>query len=153
MSDPAAAPVKVIVMCSGSGTNLQALIDAVASGDIPSAKIVRVFVNRKNAYAVKRAQLAGIPTDYFNLIKNGYHKLGEKDKEVLKAARAKYDGDLAQRALNDKPDMVILAGWMHVFTDRFLKPLAAAGIPVINLHPALPGMHVPSQSRHHSARG
>ena len=153
MSDSEAGPVKLIVMCSGSGTNLQALIDAVASGDIPSAKIVRVFVNRKNAYAVKRAHLAGIPTHYFNLINNGYHKLGEKDEEVLKAAKARYDGDFAQRVLKDKPDVVILAGWMHVFTEPFLKPLDAAGIPLINLHPALPGMRVPNRCRHHTAKG
>ncbi|KAJ2903173.1 phosphoribosylglycinamide formyltransferase [Zalerion maritima] len=133
--------VKLTVMCSASGTNLQALIDAVAAGSIPNASIIKVVVNRKTAYAAKRAEQAGIPAEYFNLVNGRYHKAGEKDEAVLKTARAKYDADLAQRVLKDSPDMVVLAGWMHVFSEPFLKPLDAAGIPVINLHPALPGKY------------
>lgn len=139
-SPPAPGTVKLTVMCSGSGTNLQALMDAVAAERIPGAQIIRVLVNRKNAFAVKRAEQAGIPADYFNLVKDGYHKAGEKDPVVVAAARAKYDADLAQRVLRDGPDMVVLAGWMHVFSESFLKPLEREGVPVINLHPALPGM-------------
>ncbi|KAI1470075.1 phosphoribosylglycinamide formyltransferase [Daldinia caldariorum] len=137
------AEARISVLCSGNGTNLQALIDSCAS-DAPDSirgKIVKVTVNRKGAYAVTRAEKAGIPTDYFNLVKDGYHKLGEKDAAVLKEARLKYDADLAQRILRDKPDLIILAGWMHVLTTNFLRPIGDAGVPVINLHPALPGKY------------
>ncbi|KAG4222640.1 hypothetical protein PC116_g28886 [Phytophthora cactorum] len=132
---------RISVLCSGNGSNLQALIDSCAS-DAPDSirgKIVKVTVNRKGAYAVTRAEKAGIPTDYFNLVKDGYHKLGEKDAAVLKEARLKYDADLAQRILQDKPDLIVLAGWMHVLTTNFLRPISDAGVPIINLHPALPG--------------
>lgn len=138
--------IRLTVMCSGSGTNLQALIDAVATKTIPDAEIIKVVVNRKNAYAIQRAEKAGISTEYFNLVKDGYHNLGEKDQSALQAARTRYDADLAQRILQDSPDIVILAGWMHVFTEHFLKPLTTINIPIINLHPALPGMKTRTQS-------
>lgn len=53
-------------------------------------------------------------------------------------ARAAYDSDLATLVLDDAPDMVVCAGWMHILAPTFLEPLARAGVPVINLHPALP---------------
>ncbi|KAL1896484.1 Bifunctional purine biosynthetic protein ADE5,7 [Ceratocystis pirilliformis] len=132
---------RLVVMCSGSGTNLQAIIDAITAGTLPYAQIVKVFVNRKNAYAAKRAADAGIPTDYFNMVKDGFHAAGEKNEEKLKEARSKYDAALAQRVIAEKPDLVVLAGWMQVFTPSFLNPVGAAGVPVINLHPALPGKY------------
>lgn len=64
MADETASKAcRITVMCSGNGTNLQALIDAVSSGRIAPASIVRVVTNRKTAYAAKRAEIAGIPTD------------------------------------------------------------------------------------------
>lgn len=136
----AEAECRLIVLCSGNGTNLQALIDAVASGQIPRSRIVKVFVNRKTAYAATRAQQAGIPSEYFNLVSGGFQQKGEKDEAKLKDARARYDAALAENVLADKPHLVVLAGWMHVFSEPFLTPVDAAGVPVINLHPALPGM-------------
>ncbi|XDG06685.1 hypothetical protein ABKA04_006300 [Annulohypoxylon sp. FPYF3050] len=137
------AEARISVLCSGNGTNLQALIDSCASNapDSIRGKIIKVTVNRRGAYATTRAEKAGIPTDYFNLVKDGYQKLGEKDPAVLKAARLKYDADLAERILRDKPDLVVLAGWMHVLTPNFLRPVSDAGVPIINLHPALPGAY------------
>ncbi|KAI2473533.1 phosphoribosylglycinamide formyltransferase [Annulohypoxylon bovei var. microspora] len=137
------AEARISVLCSGNGTNLQALIDSCVSNAPESirGKIIKVTVNRKGAYATTRAEKAGIPTDYFNLVKDGYHKLGEKDPAVLKEARLKYDADLAERILRDKPDLVVLAGWMHVLTTSFLRPVSNAGVPIINLHPALPGAY------------
>ncbi|TDZ22289.1 Phosphoribosylglycinamide formyltransferase [Colletotrichum orbiculare MAFF 240422] len=131
---------KILVLCSGSGTNLQALIDACQAGEIPG-DIIKVVVNRKNAFAVKRAEKAGIPTEYFNLVSGGFTQKGEKDEAKLREGRARYDAALAERVLEDKPDLVVLAGWMHVFATSFLAPLDAVGIPVINLHPALPGRY------------
>lgn len=134
------APVcRLTVLCSGNGSNLQAVIDAVESGKIPQSRIIKVIVNRKNAYATTRAANHGIPTEYFNLVSGGYTQKGEKDEAKLKEGRARYDADLAQLVLKDKPDLVVLAGWMHVFSEPFLTPLDAVKVPAINLHPALPG--------------
>ncbi|KAJ0385771.1 hypothetical protein COL922a_005676 [Colletotrichum nupharicola] len=132
---------RISILCSGSGTNLQAIIDAVQNGQISNSKIIKVIVNRAKAFSVQRAKDAGIPHDYFNLVSQGFVAKGEKDEAKLKAGRARYDAELAQKLLGDKPDLVVLAGWMHVFSEPFLDPLASAGIPVINLHPALPGRY------------
>ncbi|KAI1161404.1 formyl transferase [Nemania serpens] len=133
---------RISCLASGNGTNLQALIDACASGVI-AGSIIKVTVNRKDAYAVKRAEDAQppIPTDYFNLVKHGFLTAGEKDPQKVKEARFSYDAALAERILADKPDLIVLAGWMHVMSTGFLNPVAAAGVPIINLHPALPGMY------------
>ena len=83
----------------------------------------------------------GIPWEYFNLISNGFLPKGEKNEEIVSKAREKYDAALAAKILNDyeeTPDLIVLAGWMHVFGAAFLSPLKAAGIRCINLHPALP---------------
>lgn len=54
-----ASPCRILVMASGFGSNFQALIDAVASGEIPNSKIISLFVNRSKAHAVVRAEKAG----------------------------------------------------------------------------------------------
>lgn len=130
-------------MASGNGSNFQALIDAVASGQIPNSKIIRLIVNRGKAFAKTRAEKAQIPCEYFNLISHGFIPKGEKDETKVKEARQKYDAALAEKIIgsdeNQKPELVVLAGWMHVFGQTLLEPLEQAGIRVINLHPALPG--------------
>lgn len=126
-------------MASGSGSNFQALLDGIAHQTIRNAQIVRLFVNRKTAYAVTRAASAGVPSEYFNMVSGGFQSKGEKDPEKLREARTRYDAALAEKVLGEKPDLVVLAGWMHVFTEGFLKPVADKGVRIINLHPALPG--------------
>jgi phosphoribosylglycinamide formyltransferase len=132
-------------MASGNGSNFQALINAVAAGRIPNSKIVRLVVNRAKAYATTRADETGIPWEYFNLISNGFLAKGEKDEGRVKEARERYDTALAERVLgeseSERPELVVLAGWMHVFGKTFLDPLEREGVRVINLHPALPGEH------------
>jgi phosphoribosylglycinamide formyltransferase len=68
---------------------------------------------------------------------------GEKDEGKVKEARERYDMALAERVLgeseSERPELVVLAGWMHVFGKTFLEPLEREGVRVINLHPALPG--------------
>ena len=132
---------KILVFASGNGSNFQALIDAVASGKIPSSRIIRLIVNRGKAYATTRAEKAGIPWEYFNLIANGFQAKGEKDPQKLQEARDKYDAALAEKvlALDELPDLIVLAGWMYIFGEHFLAPLSAKGVKIINLHPALPG--------------
>lgn len=134
-----ASPCRIIVMASGSGSNFQAVLDAVAAGRIPNSQIVRLYVNRKTAFAISRAEKAGIPSEYFNMVSGGFQAKGEKDAEKLTEARSRYDAALAEKVIQQSPDLIVLAGWMHVFTPSFLDPLAEKGVPIINLHPALPG--------------
>lgn len=132
---------RIVVMASGNGSNFQALIDAVSASRVPNSKIIRLIVNRGKAYATTRADLAGIPWEYFNLISHGFQPKGEKDPLKVQESRDRYDAALAEKLLggNFKPDLVVLAGWMYVFGKHFLDPIDAAGVKIINLHPALPG--------------
>ncbi|KAL1890522.1 Bifunctional purine biosynthetic protein ADE5,7 [Sporothrix stenoceras] len=136
---------RILVMASGNGSNFQALVDGIAAGSITNARITRLIVNRGKAFATQRAEKAGIPWEYFNLVTHGFQAKGEKDQAALQAGREQYDAALAQKILSgpseDRPQLIVLAGWMHVFTKAFLDPLDAAGIKVINLHPALPGKY------------
>ncbi|KAL1860462.1 Bifunctional purine biosynthetic protein ADE5,7 [Diaporthe australafricana] len=134
-----ASPCRIVVMASGSGSNFQALLDAIALGRIPNSQVARLFVNRKTAYAVTRAEKAGVPSEYFNMVSGGFQAKGEKDTEKLAEARSRYDAALAEKVIQQSPDLIVLAGWMHVLTPSFLNPLAEKGVPIINLHPALPG--------------
>jgi len=84
----------------------------------------------------------GIPWDYFNLISNGFLRKGETDEQKAVEGRQRYDAALAARLLSsdkERPELIILAGWMHVFSSAFLEPIERAGVRIINLHPALPG--------------
>ncbi|MCJ1282029.1 hypothetical protein MMC26_001352 [Xylographa opegraphella] len=126
---------RILVLISGNGTNLQALIDAAANSEISNAHIVHVISNRKDAYGLQRAAKAGIKTSYHNLLK--YKK--QYGDQSVENVRAIYDADLAEMVLKNTPDLVVCAGFMHILTNKFLRPLQEAGVPIINLHPALPG--------------
>lgn len=130
------APMKLVVLISGSGTNLQAVIDKIKTHDI-DARICRVISNRKFAYGLQRAKDAGIPTTYHNLLK--YKSSHYATADGIQAAREEYDFDLAQIVLQETPDVVACLGFLHVLSTKFLDPLKDAGVRVINLHPALPG--------------
>lgn len=86
----------------------------MASGVIPSSKIIRLVVNRSKAFATTRAERAGIPWEYFNLVTHGFLPKGEKDETKVAAAREKYDAALAERIVSgqegERPDLVVLAG-------------------------------------------
>lgn len=138
MHDP--PPTKVTVLISGEGSNLQALIDATTT-IMPYMKIVRVISNRAAANGLNRAKKASIPTTYHNLISGGYLSSGEKDPEIRQSGRERYDGDLARIVLADEPDLVVLAGFLHILSPEFLNPLGNKKVPIINLHPALPGKY------------
>lgn len=111
----------LVVMISGNGSNLQAIIDAVQAGSL-AAEIKAVVSNTREAYGLERARLAGIHT----LIKP---KRKEQD-------RAQYDAELAEIVKMFQPDFVILAGWMRILTMSFINAFPNR---IINLHPALPG--------------
>ena len=114
-----------------AGTNLQALIDAQNTPALPDAQIVLVLSNRKAAYGLTRAESAAPPIPARHLALQPY----------LKAApdrtRTTYDAEVARIVLAARPDIVVLAGWMHILGDGFFD--AVCLLPVINLHPALPG--------------
>lgn len=116
---------RIAVLISGNGSNLQALIDAIRLHMLP-AEIVTVVANRKEAFGLERAAKAGIPTHYFPL----------KPYRDADRSRQEYDADLAALLKPYRPDWIVLAGWMHIFSNTFLQ---AFPYRVINLHPALPG--------------
>ncbi|KAF5529468.1 phosphoribosylglycinamide formyltransferase [Fusarium mexicanum] len=141
MSNADQSPCRILVMASGFGSNFQALIDAISTGSLPNSRIISLIVNRRNAHATVRAEKAGIPWQYFNLISHGFLEKGEVDEQKVTEGRRKYDAALAEKILSadEKPELIVLAGWMHVFSTAFLDPIQKAGLNVINLHPALPG--------------
>jgi len=122
----------LVVFISGSGTNLQALIEATAQGQLP-ADIALVVSHRRQAFGLVRARQAGIPTLYFPL--KPYADAGK--------SRAAYDADLAEAITAYAPDLIVLAGWMHVLSPAFLEHFPHR---VINLHPALPGQFAGTQA-------
>lgn len=103
-----------------------------------------VLSNRKAAYGLTRAKSASPP------ISTDYLALQPYLKANLGKTREDYDAEIARRVLESKPDLVVLAGWMHILSERFIEVLSGHTtlegvsppphpIPVINLHPALPG--------------
>lgn len=116
---------RLVVLISGTGTNLQAILDACAGGDLP-ARVVAVVSNRRDAYGLERARRHGVPALYHPFAP--YRAAGRDRRE--------YDADLADLVARYAPDWVVLAGWMHVLSMAFLSRFPNR---VINLHPALPG--------------
>lgn len=128
--------MRLIVMISGSGSNLQAILDAVQAGEL-AAEVALVVSNRVSAYGLERAHKAGVPTLYFPL----------KPYKDRGADRTEYDADLAAKLSPYQPDLIVLAGWMHVLSPVFLDQFPRQ---VINLHPALPGMFPGTEGIHES---
>lgn len=112
---------KLVVLISGSGSNLQAILDACARSELP-ATVVAVISNKAEAYGLTRAQKAGVAAIHFP-------KRPEEDRRA-------YDARLAQEVARHQPDFVVLAGWMRLLSNDFLFHFPNR---VINLHPALPG--------------
>ncbi|MFA6299599.1 MAG: phosphoribosylglycinamide formyltransferase [Nocardioides sp.] len=130
MSGP--SPARLVVLVSGSGTNLQALLDASADPAY-GARVVAVGADRDDIEGLARADRAGVPT------------FVRKVKEFT--TREHWDRALADTVAAFEPDLVVLAGFMKLvgqeFHDRF-------GGRVVNTHPALspsfPGMHGPAEA-------
>jgi formyltetrahydrofolate-dependent phosphoribosylglycinamide formyltransferase len=112
---------RLVVLISGNGSNLQALIDALASGRL-AAEIAAVISNRPGVYGLERARRAGLPALVLP-------KAAALDRRAYDLAL----GDLVARYA---PDWVVLAGWMRVLSGGFLDRFPNR---VVNLHPALPG--------------
>lgn len=112
---------RLAVLISGGGSNLQAIIDACASGEL-AAQVVTVLSNRLDAFGLERARRASIPATAMSK---------QKSQD-----RREYDSMLADIVAAHEPDWVVLAGWMRVLSCDFLNRFPNR---VINLHPALPG--------------
>ena len=123
---------RVVVLVSGGGTNLGALLDAAAQPDYP-AQIVGVGADRPSVPALERAASAGVET--FVVVPDQY------------PSRAAWDLALADAAAVHRPDLVVLAGFMRLVGPVFLERFPER---VVNTHPALspsfPGMHGPKEA-------
>lgn len=115
-------PLRVAVLVSGSGSNLQVLIDAMQAGALP-IEIVGVISNREDAYAITRAKDAAIPVAVLSHVASG-KRMGIKTFESHASAQ------LAAW----QPDLIVLAGFMRVLSAGFIDNMPA---PMINLHPSL----------------
>ena len=112
---------RLVVLISGNGSNLQAILDARKSGEL-NAEVVSVISNKADAYGLVRAKDAGVEAIHFA-------KQGDE-------SRNEYDARLAELVLSKQPDYIVLAGWMRILTSSFLNYFPNR---VVNLHPALPG--------------
>jgi amidophosphoribosyltransferase len=117
---------KLCIFISGSGTNLQIMIDAIKNGEL-DAEIVSVVSNKPDAYGLVRAKKYHIPTTI----------LTYKGKRSDTKARKHYEEQLVKHIEQVKPDLIQLAGWNLVLDETFLKAMQDQQIPVINQHPAL----------------
>lgn len=135
------SPAKIAVLISGSGSNLQALINANTSTPptLPNTSFTRVISDRASAYGLQRATTAGIPTSTLGILPYKKRFPDPSGSPAFQTAREAYDADLAALVLQDKPDLVVCAGFMRILTGKFLEPLEKAGVKIINLHPALHG--------------
>ena len=111
---------QIAVFVSGGGTNLQALIDAEARGEIKNGKITLVLASNENAYALKRAENAGIETVVVN--KKNYPSKAEYDAAVLEALEGK------------NIDLIVLAGFLTILGEDLVKQYRNR---IINIHPSL----------------
>ncbi|TPX69230.1 hypothetical protein SpCBS45565_g02558 [Spizellomyces sp. 'palustris'] len=136
---------RIVVLISGNGSNLQAIIDAVQTGSL-NAEIALVVSNRKGAYGLTRAANAGIPTMTVTLkeFKDAGKTRVDFDldvaariKKLLAQSRSNENHSSNGTIAGDTPDLIILAGWMHILSPDFLQQFPPGQI--INLHPALPG--------------
>ena len=111
---------RLVVLISGNGSNLQAVLDACKSGELNS-EVVFVISNKAEAYGLIRAKDAGVEAIHFPKLEN--------------ETRQEYDARLANYVSTKQPDYIILAGWMRILSSFFLSSFPNR---VVNLHPALP---------------
>ena len=127
-----AAPARLVVLVSGAGTNLQALLDASADPSY-GATVVAVGADRDGIEGLGRAERAGVPTFV--------RRVGDF------ADRAAWDAEVTEVVAGHEPDIVVLAGFMKLMGASYLPRLGAR---TVNTHPALspsfPGMHGPADA-------
>ena len=112
--------VPIAVLCSGGGTNLQAILDAEAAGNIPSGRVALVVSDNANAFALERAKKAGVEIAVFDRKQVPDRK--ERETRILALLREKQIG------------LVILAGFMTILSENFTRAFENR---IINVHPSL----------------
>lgn len=112
--------LKAVVLVSGGGTNLQAIIDKIENGTITNTQLVGVISNKSDAYALTRAANHGIPA------------IAVPSKEF--ASRDEYNAVLLEKMNELKPDFVILAGYLYILPEQLVREYAGR---IINIHPSL----------------
>jgi phosphoribosylglycinamide formyltransferase-1 len=131
--------VKIGVLVSGRGSNLQAIIDNIENGQL-SAELAVVISDQPDAYSLERARKHNIPAVHMSA--KGY-----KDK------REEYDGLLVKELQKRNVDLVCLAGFMRIITPVLIKAYTNR---IMNIHPALlpafPGLHVQKAALEHGAK-
>ena len=111
---------RIAVLVSGGGTNLQAILDAAARGEIPDGEVTLVISDRPGAYALERAAGAGIPA-----------------LEISKKAcggQKPFEGKLVEALEKNRTDLIVLAGFLSILTEDFTTLYARR---IINVHPSL----------------
>ena len=112
--------LRVVVLVSGGGTNLQAIIDSVESGNIPNTELVGVISNNKDAYALERAKNHNIPA----------FGISPKDYET----RELFHEALMEKLAELKVDLIVLAGCLIKIPDEMVREYNNR---IINIHPSL----------------
>ncbi|MBR4795897.1 MAG: phosphoribosylglycinamide formyltransferase [Lachnospiraceae bacterium] len=112
--------LRIAVLVSGGGTNLQAIMDAIDSGKITNTEISFVFSNNKKAYALERAAKKNIPTV----------SLSRKDYDSVES----YDAAMLKEFNSRKIDLIVLAGFLHNLSAEFTENYKGR---IINIHPSL----------------
>lgn len=118
--------IKIAVLISGGGTNLQALIDAEKSGIIRSGEISLVISSKEDAYGLKRAENAGIKSIY---LPSSKEKL-TKDFKGFKG----FEDKLSDLIKENNIELIVLAGFMKILSEEFVKKYPNR---IINVHPSL----------------
>lgn len=121
----------IVVLISGNGSNLQAIIDKIKTGAL-NAEIKAVISNKTGIFGLERAKKEGILTEVFSFKEFQSDKI--KEKESKETGRKYYCAELAKIVKKYNPDLVVLAGWMLILKNEFLREFP---MRVINLHPAL----------------
>lgn len=111
---------RIAVLVSGGGTNLQALLDAKARGEIPNGEFVAVVSSSPDAFALKRAEQAGVPG--FVVDRKAYASNREMTVSLVELLRAQ------------RVDLVVLAGFLYILTEELIDAYPNA---IMNVHPAL----------------
>ena len=132
------APLRVGVLASGRGSNLQALLDAARAPGFP-ARVVVVVADRERAQALERAAAAGVPAVFLDPKAYG--------------DRAAYDAALLALLESHEVQLVCLAGFMRILTPAFVRGLHGR---LVNIHPSLlpafPGLHAQRQAIEHGVK-
>ena len=111
---------RIAVLVSGGGTNLQAILDAAARGEIPDGEVAMVISDRAGAYALERAQKAGVPTLEINKKACG--------------GQVAFEQKLIDALTINRIDLIVLAGFLSILTEHFTTLYTRR---IINVHPSL----------------